>query len=883
MPDFPTFFTQASGDDRTPYNYQSRLAASRCESRLISVPTGLGKTAAVVLAWLWNRVGHPDETHRAKWPRRLVYCLPMRTLVEQTRDECRKWVLRLARKHTRARDGSDLRWLALHSPIILMGGEDTEDWDLHPEDITILIGTQDMLLSRALNRGYGMSRYRWPMHFGLLNNDCLWVLDETQLMGPGVGTAAQLEAFRRDALFGSLPGSRSVTWYASATTNADHLITREWRGVARPDEFNFGLSDAEKSASTGQLAQRRLAWKTIQCHEKDWNFGVNQLAERADEIINRHRTMITLLGDRSADDKRPRRTLVICNTVICARRSIRRWRSWWSSLRCTIVPPQCLPHGTRNRGPMQQAQRSSASRLIGRLPMSCHFRLSRLRIVRSQRTKTNSSHPKQWKPIATRLFLLFEKPSMRLLRPSWRLNPIILCFCQKGSPDVRTCGERNGSICSCFRSIATQFAKLRKICMNTAALPNARAKLHVRLEAAQKALADLLPLSIRSEAETSAKGKGTPFFPDAIKSYNIGSGWVEEKYPFSALDYVLAVEGAFAMRGGVARTLGANSKRFAAFPFVFDSGEDMVDDGNEVKGTSSSLWFPLWDRATTYGELASFISDAQARLPSKEARFAAEFVRALNAQGVDAGFSGWQEFRFKMKGSRVPWITTGRYVAASHSKTATQPNVALAPLDEIRFMDQFDIRFKGSKADSRSPHPVRAEINAAMEAAALDPTAHHCMELLGSIFRASRQIAISKSFREKLQGNGAFFEALPMKEWSALLHDLEAEPEFRIARAVASIPGLLRQHDQDKRSETQPILGSLLPLKLEKWGWHLPLPPKEKPSNQAVWTGSVLCHDLAAVLQRRYMDSQKDDHPALRGVHHAPLTDVMGLPSERVG
>ena len=39
-------------------------------------------------------------------------------------------------------------------------------------------------LSRALNRGYGMSRYRWPMHFGLLNNDCLWVLDETQLMGP---------------------------------------------------------------------------------------------------------------------------------------------------------------------------------------------------------------------------------------------------------------------------------------------------------------------------------------------------------------------------------------------------------------------------------------------------------------------------------------------------------------------------------------------------------------------------------------------------------------------------------------------------------------------------------------------------------------------------
>src|SRR5207237_3567239 len=39
------------------------------------------------------------------------------------------------------------------------------------------------LWDAAINRGYGMSRYRWPMHFGSLNNDCLWVMDETQLMG----------------------------------------------------------------------------------------------------------------------------------------------------------------------------------------------------------------------------------------------------------------------------------------------------------------------------------------------------------------------------------------------------------------------------------------------------------------------------------------------------------------------------------------------------------------------------------------------------------------------------------------------------------------------------------------------------------------------------
>src|SRR5690606_15431559 len=135
---------------------------------------------------------HPDAAHRDTWPRRLVICLPMRTLVEQTFGEAAKWL-----------DAHQLRWdgksshrgkVGLH---LLMGGADAGEWDIHPEADAILIGTQDMLLSRALNRGYGMARARWPMHFGLLNNDALWVLDETQLMGVGVRTSAQLEGLRR--------------------------------------------------------------------------------------------------------------------------------------------------------------------------------------------------------------------------------------------------------------------------------------------------------------------------------------------------------------------------------------------------------------------------------------------------------------------------------------------------------------------------------------------------------------------------------------------------------------------------------------------------------------------------------------------------------------
>jgi hypothetical protein len=47
MPSFRPFFEGATGN--APYDYQARLAGGddgvRCESQLISIPTGLGKTA----------------------------------------------------------------------------------------------------------------------------------------------------------------------------------------------------------------------------------------------------------------------------------------------------------------------------------------------------------------------------------------------------------------------------------------------------------------------------------------------------------------------------------------------------------------------------------------------------------------------------------------------------------------------------------------------------------------------------------------------------------------------------------------------------------------------------------------------------------------------
>lgn len=189
-----------------PWPWQRELSAQpECKNQLIRIPTGFGKTLGVLHAWLHHQF--VDTQHR--WPTRLVWCLPMRVLVEQTEAEIKRVLIALELEAD----------VGVH---VLMGGVEGTDWSMHPERRAILIGTQDMLLSRALNRGFAAARARWPMEFGLLSQDCLWVMDEVQLMDVGLATSAQLQAFwNQDAEDGKAIWPNK-TWWMSAT------LQREW-------------------------------------------------------------------------------------------------------------------------------------------------------------------------------------------------------------------------------------------------------------------------------------------------------------------------------------------------------------------------------------------------------------------------------------------------------------------------------------------------------------------------------------------------------------------------------------------------------------------------------------------------------------------------------
>lgn len=98
---FDHVFREATGYE--PYDYQRALGARARPPSVIEVPTGSGKTMAALIPWLCDQTA----------PRRLVYALPMRSLVEQTAHLAVEALRRL---------GDD-------TPVhVLMGGVEPADW-----------------------------------------------------------------------------------------------------------------------------------------------------------------------------------------------------------------------------------------------------------------------------------------------------------------------------------------------------------------------------------------------------------------------------------------------------------------------------------------------------------------------------------------------------------------------------------------------------------------------------------------------------------------------------------------------------------------------------------------------------------------------------------
>lgn len=232
------FFELATG--HPPHDYQRRMGEAERLPDVIDVPTGLGKTEAIGVAWLWHWLrGTPQAA------RRLVVALPMRTLVEQTAASVGRWLERL---HL----AGDI------DVVVLMGGTPrsiAQDWRANPERPSILIGTIDVVVSKSLMRGYGTARNAYPMDAALTWNDAHLVVDETQLAAASTRTLRQVGAFQRSAA--NAPFGVVGLTCMSATIDPRLLDTID-NPVA--DALVVSVTDADDDVD---IRRRRAALRTI--------------------------------------------------------------------------------------------------------------------------------------------------------------------------------------------------------------------------------------------------------------------------------------------------------------------------------------------------------------------------------------------------------------------------------------------------------------------------------------------------------------------------------------------------------------------------------------------------------------------------------------------
>jgi len=188
--DFTIAFEKITGHKPFPWQHSLyNTFQSGVFPDVANIPTSFGKTNTLIV-WLLALAWHIQQRgNKMSFPRRLVYVVNRRTVVDQTTAE--------AEKLRRALDSTDpvmvqirdlLASLCPQNPdtvlaISTLRGQhaDNEEWRRDPARAAIILGTVDMIGSKLAFQGYGCGFKSRPLHAALLGQDVLILHDEAHL------------------------------------------------------------------------------------------------------------------------------------------------------------------------------------------------------------------------------------------------------------------------------------------------------------------------------------------------------------------------------------------------------------------------------------------------------------------------------------------------------------------------------------------------------------------------------------------------------------------------------------------------------------------------------------------------------------------------------
>ena len=300
--DFDEAFEVLTGYE--PFPWQARLFKQLSAGDLppaVDIPTGLGKTSVMAL-WLLARAAG------ARLPRRLVYVVDRRAVVDQATEIAKNIRDALSRPELeQVRQGLALGDRPLAISTLRGKYVDNREWLEDPSAPAIIVGTVDMIGSRLLFEGYGVSRRMRPYAAGLMGCDTLVMLDEAHLSRPFERLLRTIETGQRVPAANGAEGTRGRFTGPRATAACPPpfrvLPLSATLGDASGSERLFTLDDDDR---TNEIVRARLeASKTLTIEDLDKDAQLDDvLAERA----------WGLMREDSGPATRSIRTLIYCNS-----------------------------------------------------------------------------------------------------------------------------------------------------------------------------------------------------------------------------------------------------------------------------------------------------------------------------------------------------------------------------------------------------------------------------------------------------------------------------------------------------------------------------------------------------------------------------------------
>ncbi len=248
LPPFGDVFKALTG--YPPREYQERLArrmAAGDPPQMLSVPTGMGKTLAVLVGWLHALAADATEAKARKRSRRVALRLFLVVDRRAVVDDTHRAAVRIRDRVNNASDGPLVQFrralqeafdLDGDDPVLsahrlrggLLADDAVTELTRHPARPAITVGTLDMTMSRLLFRGYGLSAPRRSVDAALAGVDAWWVLDEAHLAVQARTTLdilATHESVIETRFGGAVPPLRVMAMTATPG-DADGCLSLRW-------------------------------------------------------------------------------------------------------------------------------------------------------------------------------------------------------------------------------------------------------------------------------------------------------------------------------------------------------------------------------------------------------------------------------------------------------------------------------------------------------------------------------------------------------------------------------------------------------------------------------------------------------------------------------